>query len=157
MKAYLILKGFDGSQDGIAGESFDAGTTRLLSDSLVQALGGVNGGYVREAATAAKEIAKAPPALAEPVLDAIAGIEPRELAKGEMLQEGDLPDGTPLDPHARETKVTGPAETKPAKPLSKMSKAELVAHALSHGLELVPDSMTIKEMIAAIEAHAASV
>jgi hypothetical protein len=50
----------------------------------------------------------------------------------------------------RETKVTGPTE--PKKPLHKMSKAELVAHGLSFGLELTPDSMTVKEMIAAIEA-----
>lgn len=39
------------------------------------------------------------------------------------------------------------------KPLVKMSKAELVAHAIeAHGLELVPDNMTVKQMIAAIEA-----
>ena len=69
-----------------------------------------------------------------------------ELGGVELVENG--------EPASRETKVTGPTETKPAaKPLGKMSKAELVAHALPLGLELVPDSMTVKEMIAAIEAH----
>lgn len=51
----------------------------------------------------------------------------------------------------------GTADTnKTAKPLNKMSKAELVAHALTeHKLELVPDNMTAKEMIAAIDKAAA--
>lgn len=40
------------------------------------------------------------------------------------------------------------------KPLGKMSKAELVAHAMSLGLELVPDDLTKAEMIARIEAAA---
>lgn len=57
---------------------------------------------------------------------------------------------------SRETKVIFPEETKSEKPLHKMSKAELVTHAMALGLELVPDSMTIKEMLAAIDAHTAS-
>ena len=135
MKSYLILKSFTGSQNGIDSESFVAGTTRHLSDSLVAALGGPAGGVIKPAEQAAAEIAKAPHALAEAVLESIEDAE------------------TPPDPNARETKVTGPEETKPAKPLTKMSKAELVTHALTaHGLELVPDTMTVKEMIAAIEA-----
>ncbi len=149
MREYLILRSFTGSQNGIDSESFEAGATRELSDSLVAALGGTNGGFVKEAGHAATEIANAPLALADAVLDAIAGIEPRELADGEMLEEGDLPELA----EDRETKVTGPEETKPAKPLNKMSKAELVTYALTvHGLELVPDTMTVKDMIAAIEA-----
>lgn len=36
-------------------------------------------------------------------------------------------------------------------PLSKMSKAELVAHAESIGVDTVPDSMTKKDIIALIE------
>lgn len=132
MKEYLILKDFTGSQTGLDTDEFIAGTTRKLSDSLVQALGGTASGYLKEPGKAAKDIAAAPKELADAVLDTIA------------------------DPESRETKVTGPAETKPAKPLSKMSKAELVAHALQHGLELVPDSMTAKEMITAIEAHTAA-
>lgn len=60
----------------------------------------------------------------------------------------------PVRAEAIEAKVTGPEETKPAKPLNKMSKAELVAHGLSIGLELTPDNMTVKEMITAIESHA---
>lgn len=160
MKAYLILRSFTGSQNGIDSESFEAGTTRDLCDSLVRALGGATSGYVKEAGAAAAEIAKAPSALAEPVLDVIAGIQPRELAEGEKLEAADLPEGSPLQQgdrvnpaELRETKVTGPTETKPAKRLDKMSKAELVTHALTtHGLELTPDTMTVKEMIAAIEA-----
>lgn len=111
MKTYLILRSFHGSQNGIDSESFEAGTTRSLSDSLVAALGGVASGYVKESGAAAAEIANVPPVLAEPVLDAIAGIEPRELAEGEMLVEGEAPDIA----DDRETKVTGPEETKPDK------------------------------------------
>ena len=60
------------------------------------------------------------------------------------------------------TLVPGQAEgtdtdgAKPAKPLNKMSKAELVALGLTLGLELVPDSMTVKDMIAQIEAAQAA-
>ncbi len=36
-------------------------------------------------------------------------------------------------------------------PLSKMSKAELVAHAESLGIDTVPDSMTKKDIIQLIE------
>lgn len=60
-------------------------------------------------------------------------------------------------PKDRETKVDGPKETKPGKPLSKMSKAELVTHAKTRfGLELAPDNMTAKDMIAEIEKAAAA-
>lgn len=56
-------------------------------------------------------------------------------------------------PECRETKVIAPAEAKPLKPLERMSKAELVTHAQTAlGLELVPDSMTLKQMVAAIRA-----
>ncbi len=166
MKAYLILRSFNGSQDGIVSESFEAGTTKRLSDSLVRALGGTASGFVKEADAAAAEIANAPADLADAVRESIAEAElqPRELADGEMLEEGKLPDGAtvtegerinPAD--LRETKVVEPAETKPMKRLDKMSKAELVTYALTvHGIELTPDMMTIKEMIAAIEAHMAS-
>lgn len=42
-------------------------------------------------------------------------VQPRELAEGEMLEEGELPDGSTAHPaDDRETKVTGPEETKPA-------------------------------------------
>lgn len=69
------------------------------------------------------------------------------------LKEGwvELADAPATDAAGRETKVTAPEETKPAKPLSKMSKAELVAHALGLGIELAPDSMNAKQMVAAIE------
>ncbi|MBP3955403.1 hypothetical protein J8F10_08930 [Gemmata sp. G18] len=164
MKEYLILKDFTGSQTGIDTDSFIAGTTRKLSDPLATALGGPAGGFIKAAGEAAAEIAKAPPVLSDAVKKAIADAElqPRELAEGETLTEADLPEGSPLKRGAsvnpaelRETKVTGPAETKPAKPLNKMSKAELVGHALAQGLELVPDTMNVKQMIAAIEAHTA--
>jgi hypothetical protein len=59
------------------------------------------------------------------------------------------PAGTP---EARETKVITDMETKPAKPLSKMSKAELVAYGMERGIELTPDSMTIKDMLVVLEA-----
>lgn len=74
------------------------------------------------------------------------------------LKEGyvEPADGTePARPSApaegRETKVTGPEETKPAKPLARMNKAELAAHGLAPGLAPFPDAMTAKEMIDAIE------
>lgn len=69
----------------------------------------------------------------------------------------ELADNKLTDPATRETKVTVPDETKPAaKPLTKMTKAELCAHALTLGLELAPDTMNAKQMIAAIEAHTAT-
>lgn len=118
MKQYLILQSFTGSQNGIDSENFVAGTTRNLSNSLVQALGGTASGYVKEAEVAAAEIAKAPAALADAVKGAIAEteIQPRELAEGEMLEEGDLPEGATVKlAEDRETKVVEPEETKPAK------------------------------------------
>lgn len=73
------------------------------------------------------------------------------LVRGFMEQGGCELVGPEHDPAKRETKVTGPAETKPAKQLEKMSKAELVAHALdAHGLELSPDNLTAKQLIEAI-------
>lgn len=93
-------------------------------------------------------------------------IYPTTYHQGETYQIGDAllndfvslgavelaPDTAVTGPQARETKVTGPEETKPAaKPLHKMSKAELCAHAVDLGLELSPDNMTAKQMIAAIE------
>ena len=46
-------------------------------------------------------------------MEAVAGAElqPRELAEGEMLEEGELP----ADAENRETKVDEPEETKPQK------------------------------------------
>lgn len=96
MKDYLILKDFSGSQDGIACEEFISGTTRKLSDSLIDALGGPTSEYAKEAVKAAKEIAAAPTELADAVLDVVT-------------------DADEADPEDREKKVTGPTETKPAK------------------------------------------
>lgn len=98
MKDYLILKDFTGSQTGIDSDVFVAGTTRKLSDALVQALGGPASGFVKEAGKAAKEIATAQTELADAVLDTIA------------------------DPETRETKVTGPTETKPTAPTAKKKR-----------------------------------
>ena len=39
----------------------------------------------------------------------------------------------------------------PKKPLAKLSKAQLVAYATEIGVKVVPDSMTSKQIIAAIE------
>ena len=73
------------------------------------------------------------------------------------IPAGDIQEAVKNPAELRETKVAGPEETKPAKPLAKMSKAELVTHAMTaHNLELVPDSMTAKEMIAAIETAASA-
>lgn len=48
---------------------------------------------------------------------------------------------------------TAPAKSvSPTLDLTKMKKAELVAHAESAGVEVVPDKMTNKAIIAAIEA-----
>jgi hypothetical protein len=64
--------------------------------------------------------------------------------------------GFTLVPEHAEGSDAGSASNKTAKPLNKMSKAELVAHAMAeHQLELVPDNMTVKEIISAIEAAAA--
>lgn len=65
--------------------------------------------------------------------------------------------GGPKTPPAEEAQevVNAPVEDiddhESAKPLSKMNKAELAAHAVSIGVNVVPDSMTNKEIIAAIE------
>jgi len=78
------------------------------------------------------------------------------LAKAEADQKASQEQGN-SHPETRETKVITPAETKPAKPLEKMSKAELADHARTlHGLELDPEAMKAKEMIAAIEAATAA-
>lgn len=55
MKDHLILKDFTGTHDGISPpEKFTAGEVRRLSASLVAALGGTDGGYVKEADVAAR-------------------------------------------------------------------------------------------------------
>lgn len=159
MKQHLILKNFTGSQTGLDFHNFVAGSTVGLSDSL--AAHAVPLGWAKPVSEAAEDIRNAPADLAGAVLEAIAETElqPRELAEGEMLEEGDLPEGSPIvssEPtelaESHETKVTGPAETKPKKPLSKMSKAELVSYALTaYGLELSPDNMNAKQLIEAIE------
>ena len=46
----------------------------------------------------------------------LTGVTPRDLAEGELLEAGE----SPAD--ARETKVTGPEETKPAAPASKKKR-----------------------------------
>lgn len=75
-------------------------------------------------------------------------VHPRDPAAGEPPADASVPPAG-----CRETKVVAPAETKPLKPLERMSKAELVTHAQTAlGLELVPDSMTLKQMVAAIRA-----
>jgi hypothetical protein len=113
MKQHLILKDCTGSQSGHDYHAFTAGTTAELSDDLARAF--VAEGWAKPVAEAAGDIAKAPPALAEAVLEAVAEaeIQPRELA------EGDLPEGSeaaPVNPaEIRETKVDGPEETKPAR------------------------------------------
>jgi hypothetical protein len=138
MKPHLILNDFTGSQTGLDFHQFAAGTTARLSDDL--AAQAVAQGWAKEVVD-----------LADVVVD-VTGRD-RPVPEGELDEvlaiEGD---DKPLLAENRETKVIEPAETKPAKPLAKMSKAELVTHAMTvHGLELVGDSMTAKEMIAAIE------
>jgi len=139
MKPYRILKAFNGSQHGHDFVSFAAGSEAPLSDALAAIA-------VREGWAKPVELGAA--------LAPVAGLD-------EPIPAGDLAHDLRNPAEVRETKVVTPAEakvvepeeTKPAKPLHKMSKAELVTHALTaHGLELVGDSMTVKEMIAAIEA-----
>lgn len=118
MKPYLILKSFTGSQDGITSEAFEAGTTRPLPESLVRALGGPNGGYIREAEQAAKEISAAPHELAVAVQDAIIEAEhPATASVDTSKPEEERSDPNPAD--SRETKVVQPEETKPATPAAK--------------------------------------
>lgn len=127
MKMHHILKTFKGSNDGLVTIGFEAGTVSALSDELA-------GIAIREG-------------WATPM-------EPDTLLDGphvELILELDAPD-TLVDAHPdlRETKVDAPDEFKTVKLLKKMSKAEIVAYAMSHGLELVPDSMSVKDMIEAI-------
>lgn len=137
MKTYSILKAFNGSQHGHDFASFEAGSEALLSDGL--------------AAIAVKE-GWAQPVDLEAALAPVSGLDVPAGDLAHALQNpAELRETKVVTP--AETKVDGPEEPKPAKPLNKMSKAELVTHALTaHGLELVGDSMTVKEMIAAIEA-----
>lgn len=130
MKQHAILKQFKGSNDGLVTELFEAGTVAKLSDELAAVA--VSQGWAEPA---------------EQFADKLATVEglPHPIPDGNLAE--DL-----ANPHVIETKVSQPEETKPAKPLSKMSKAELVAHGLTLGLELTPDSMNVKQMIAAIEA-----
>lgn len=148
MKQYLILKDFNGSNTGHDFNRFTAGTVAKLSDDLARAA--MAEGWAKEAEVAAMEIAQAPADLAGPVLEALADAV---IGLDGPVPEGDLERDIANPAELRETKVVEPEETKPAKPLSKMSKAELVTHAKTvHGLELTPDSMTVKAMIEAIEA-----
>lgn len=109
MKPYLILKPFKGTQDGFGdGELFVAGTTRALSPSLVQALGGVNGGFVKDAEAVAEDIAQAHPALADAVLDAIADAEsPDAEAVAEEEKAADAAPENAANPAAPENKAKG--------------------------------------------------
>jgi hypothetical protein len=100
MKTYLILRDFTGSHNSIDSESFVAGTTRKLSDSLAAALGGTDGGFIKAGEDAKADIDAAPAELADAVLDAISDAES---------------DSSASDVESRETKVTGPDETKPDK------------------------------------------
>ncbi len=83
MKQYLILKDFDGSQDGHDFHAFRAGTTRPLSPSLAAIA--VKEGWARDAGLAAADIANAPPELAAAVLDAVAGLDVPEGARDHDL------------------------------------------------------------------------
>lgn len=126
MKPYRILKDFAGNQTGNGQtEYFKAGTVRDLTDHLAEVV--LKEKWVEPVA------AQVPAPPQDPVIE-VEGI---------------------LHAEARETKVVEPEETKTTKPLAKMSKAELVTHALdTYGMELVPDTMTVKQMIAAIEEQA---
>ena len=123
MKEHLILKDFYGSQDGIDGESFVAGTTRMISDSLAQALGGSGGGYIREASEAARDIASATPELADAVKEAIADASAED--SGEQI-EGDATEAeTEATPEDAEEKSEGDApknKAKKAAPSNKVKK-----------------------------------
>ncbi|MBN9265962.1 MAG: hypothetical protein J0I75_15615 [Hyphomicrobium sp.] len=136
MKPQRILKDFNGTQDGLGdGVSFTAGTTALHSDWLAGVA--VKGGLAEAIEPDTIPGGPHPELVEDP--DA-----PNELVEGVTAAE------------SRETKVIEPAETKPGKALAKMSKAELVAHALEvHGLELAPDNLTARQMIEAIEKAAA--
>jgi hypothetical protein len=96
MKLYDILKDFNGSQTGHDFQAFKAGTTANLSDSL--------------AAIAVKE------GWVKPI--AVGGIVP--MAKPVLVGETPSEQTVPADD--RETKVTAPEESKPARPFHKKGK-----------------------------------
>lgn len=94
MQEYLILKDCTGSQTGHDFNQFTAGTTAKLSDDLAAAF--LKEGWAKPVEKAAADIAKAPAELAHAVLETIV--------------------------EARETKVMGPEETKPAELKAKKGK-----------------------------------
>ncbi len=97
MKDYLVLKDFNGSQSGLDFHRFTAGTTAKLSTSLATAA--LAEGWVKPHDGKA-EPTHTPAPTPEPTP------EP-EVVPAETPEE------------ARETKVSGPEETKPAKPADK--------------------------------------
>jgi hypothetical protein len=100
MKQYLIMKDFNGTQgDNQPPALFKTGQVTHLSDSLVSALGGVKGEYVKDAETAAEEISKAPPELASDVIAAITEAATEDFKSSTAAEE-------------RDTKVVEPEETK---------------------------------------------
>lgn len=74
----------------------------------------------------------------------------REVGEVFSIGEGEKP-GSWME--KADGKAAEPADkTEGDKPLSRMSKAELTAVAVEEGVDVTPDSMTNKEIIAAIEA-----
>lgn len=123
MQEYLILRDFRGSQDGLCdAQAFAAGSVARLSDSLVAALGGVGGGFVRKAEVAAREIAAAPAELAEPVLQVMAEVAAPVVGLEEPVPEGDLAHDIANPAEIRQTKVIEPEESKPERPAAKKGK-----------------------------------
>lgn len=118
MKEHLILESFQGSQDGIHSESFVAGTTRMISESLAQALGGERGGFIKEASAAAREIAAAPPELADAVMDAISD------ASTEESSDEDAESETAADESADGEKSDGDAPENKARKAAPKNKAK---------------------------------
>jgi hypothetical protein len=134
MKPYRILKTFKGSQTGLDGPYlFTEGTVAELSDHLAQVM--LRAGYVKPAVS--KEVARQIAEVAAPVV----GLK-------EPVPEGNLEEAIANPTEIRETKVTGPEETKP---LSEMSFKELKDLAKERGVK-VPIGTTqaaLAEMLAA--------
>ena len=145
MKTYKMLSTRTGSRDGLKVETFHKGETYPLNPELAEQF--YNLGAVEE----------------------VAGLQPRKLADGEALEEGELPANAkvkksgavnPVD--LRDTKVTSPAETKVLTPdetkegeagvaLDTQNVEELVTLARdTYGLD-VDTSMGEQELRALIE------
>jgi len=121
MKTYKMLSTRTGSRDGLKVETFNKGETYPLNPDLAEQF--YHLGAVEE----------------------VSGIQPRELADGETLTEGDLPanakvkKGAAVNPaDLRDTKVTGPTETKIVTP-DETKEGEA-------GVEL--DTQNIEELVA---------